>query len=451
MNTNNSPAGFAGLSVAPRLVARLAELSIVEPTPVQTAAIPILNDGADLIAVAQTGTGKTLAFALPIAQRPGESALILAPTRELAQQIEDTFRKLGIESVLVVGGLPMNRQIQQLRGRYQAIIATPGRLIDHLDRRTVRLNRISVLVLDEADRMLDMGFAPAIQRIIEQAPTMRQTALLSATMPDKVVELASNYLRSPERVDITPKQTTPDLIDQELRFVEHEDKRDALRDLLYDNDGRVLVFARTRHGARKLAKAVREDGHTAAELHADRTLAQRRDALAGFKLGAYRVLVATDIAARGIDVKDISLVINFDVPENPEDYVHRIGRTGRAGSTGRAITLALPNQARDIRDIERLLGIEIPIGAGSAATPRSFRQAQPAVRPQRNRPQHRSARGNAPQPAPTVKAVAPKAAAPKAPFASGAKPPTHGRPRFEPQAPTRKHRGWSGRPKRAKR
>jgi len=371
---NTQAKGFEALNVAPALCKRLFQLDITVPTPIQDAAIPIALADGDMIGIAQTGTGKTLSFALPMIMRlrQGEVGLVLAPTRELAQQIAETYSQLDCPCVLVIGGAPMNRQMHQLRGRYSVIVATPGRLLDHLNQGTVRLDRVAIVVLDEADRMLDMGFAPAIKKILDLTPPKRQTLLFSATMPKEIAELASRYLHNPKRVEIDRSGTAPELVEQELIVVEHEDKQPLLKELLDEHKGSVLVFARTRHGARKLAKVVRAEGHSAAELHSDRTLAQRRAALQGFKDGGYRVLVATDIAARGIDVKEISLVINYDVPEKAEDYLHRIGRTGRAGASGRAITLANPQQSKDVRDIEKLLGNRLAVSRRTPA-------ARPAV------------------------------------------------------------------------
>lgn len=377
--TNNRISGFAALNVAPEYCQMLKRLNIETPTPIQEKAIPIALAGNDLIGIAQTGTGKTLAFALPMMARlrPGQAGLVLAPTRELAQQIAETYQKLNVPAVLIVGGAGMNRQVQQLRSRYSVIVATPGRLTDHLHQGTLKLNRISIVVLDEADRMLDMGFAPSIKRILAQTPKERQTLLFSATMPKEITEIASQYLQDPHRVEIAKSGTASELVEHELFFVPQADKQPLLADLLDENRGSVLVFARTRYGAKKLARVVRMEGHSAAELHSDRTLNQRREALNGFKSGQYRVLVATDIAARGIDVHEISLVINFDVPEKPEDYVHRIGRTGRAGAQGRAITIAHPEQAKDVRDIERLLGSEIPVSDRSTARPNRSAHPRP--------------------------------------------------------------------------
>ncbi|MBX7131990.1 MAG: DEAD/DEAH box helicase [Fimbriimonadaceae bacterium] len=360
--------GFAALNVPSSLLNRLQRAQIVTPTPIQQQAIPVAMTGVDLVGIAQTGTGKTLAFGLPMVAKlqPGQVGLVIAPTRELAEQIAETFKKLGATCALLIGGDSMGRQVSQLRMRPSVIVATPGRLEDHLARQTITLDRVTVLVLDEADRMFDLGFAPAIRRIVAQAPKQRQTMLFSATMPPAIAELAATYLDKPVRIDIRPESTVAEGVDQELLMVRKEDKPDTLRDLLAEHRGTILVFARTRHGARKIAQSIRNLGHTAAELHADRTPAQRRFALEGFKRGVHRVLVATDIAARGIDVKEIALVINYDVPENPADYVHRIGRTGRAGKKGRAIMLATPEQHGDVRDIEKLLRTKLPLSPRSS-------------------------------------------------------------------------------------
>ena len=350
--------GFIALGVHKNLAWRLSQEGIVEPTPIQAGAIPIALESRDVIGLAQTGTGKTLAFGIPMSltlQR-GEVGLVLAPTRELAQQIAESLRILDVHTVLVVGGAPMGRQVKELRMPHEVVVATPGRLMDHLRQRTYRLNRIRIAVLDEADRMLDMGFAPDIKEILSNCPEPRQTMLFSATMPAAIEDLAMEFLVSPTRIECAKQGTASELVDQELVYLRHEQKFGKLNEILDEADGTFLVFSRTRHGARKLALALREEGHTAAEIHSDRTLAQRREALGGFKSGKYRILVATDIAARGIDVKDISVVVNYDVPEHSEDYVHRIGRTGRAGARGRAITMALPGQKRLIRNIERLMG-----------------------------------------------------------------------------------------------
>lgn len=405
--THNTPS-FDGLGLPPSILKSLDKLGFRTPTPIQARAIPLALEGRDVLGIAQTGTGKTLAFGLPMLARleKGQTALILAPTRELAQQIEEALRALGARTVLLVGGTAMGPQISRLRSRPDVLVATPGRLLDHLQQGTASLERVKIAVLDEADRMLDLGFAPTIRRILERVPAGRQTLLFSATMPKGIRELAESHLNHPVEVEVATAGTAAELVEQELVVIPHDEKPDMLAQLLAAHDGTTLVFARTRHGARKLARAVGQRGHTVAELHSDRTLAQRRTALSGFKSGQFRVLVATDIAARGIDVKEIALVINYDVPENPEDYVHRIGRTGRAGSTGRAITLATPEQRNDVRDIERLIRQTLPrsphsrghleTAAAPSHAPR-FR-GRPGPRPG-GRPSSGPGRPNGPRPA----------------------------------------------------
>ena len=364
MSETQTKEGFGALNLSPSNLQKISKLGFTVPTPIQRQAIPVALKGRDLVGIAQTGTGKTLAFGLPIVERLElrQNALILAPTRELALQIQETFQKLGSRAALLIGGESFHRQASFLRNNKPAVIvATPGRLEDHLAQRTIDLRNVAIVVLDEADRMLDMGFAPAIRRIMDRTPKDRQTMLFSATMPTEITQLASQYLRNPARIEVAPPGSTAETVEQEVVVLPHAHKPAMLSNLLLEHHGSVLVFARTRHGARKLAKAVREFGHSAAELHSDRTLEQRRAALHGFKKGTYRVLVATDIAARGIDVKDIGLVVNFDVPEKAEDYVHRIGRTGRAGASGKAITLATPEQHKDVRDIEKLLKTSLAI------------------------------------------------------------------------------------------
>ncbi|AIE87170.1 DEAD/DEAH box helicase [Fimbriimonas ginsengisoli] len=360
--TTESTTSFADLGLSARTLTAVTREGFTQPTPIQQAAIPAGLSGRDVIGIAQTGTGKTLAFGLPMLERVLNDGvgLVLAPTRELALQIEETLRRVGssfgIRTAVLIGGAPMGRQISLLRSRPHVIIATPGRLLDHLTQNTIRLDQVSVAVLDEADRMLDMGFLPAIRKILLRVPAKRQTMLFSATMPPEIAKLANEFQQNAIRVEVAPAGTTAELVDQELHLVPQIDKLSFLEKLLGDNSGTILVFARTRHGAKKVAKQVRLMGHSAAELHSDRTLAQRKAALEGFKHGTYRVLVATDIAARGIDVKQISVVVNFDLPDQPEDYIHRIGRTGRAGETGRAITIATPEQVGEVRRIERLIG-----------------------------------------------------------------------------------------------
>ncbi len=355
-------AGFGPLGVAPNILSVLTKHGITSPTPIQHAAIPPAMKGEDVLGIAQTGTGKTFAFGLPLLQRlaagPGR-ALILLPTRELAQQVEDALgpiaQGLGIRTAVFVGGASMNLQRQMLRNNPRILIATPGRLIDHLDRRTVTLREVSILVLDEADRMLDMGFAPQLKKILAVVPKERQTMLFSATMPKEILAMTTQHMKMPVHIEIAPAGTAAERVEQAVLIIHREDKTMMLEQLLKDYNGTVLVFVRTKHGAKKLTKQLLGTGHKVAEIHANRSLAQRREALDGFKNGRYRVLVATDIAARGIDVKGIEVVVNYDLPDNIDEYVHRIGRTGRAGMPGQAVSFATHDQRGDIRRIEKLI------------------------------------------------------------------------------------------------
>ncbi len=360
---------FHQLPLSPPMLAVLDELGFQTPTPIQALGIPVVASGADLLGIAQTGTGKTLAFGLPILERifSGKSkgrALILLPTRELALQVDEALQNVGhpfrLRTAVLIGGAPVRPQLSQLRRNPDIIIATPGRLNDYLSNADVDLRAVDCVVLDEADRMLDMGFAPQIRRILEQVPEDRQTLLFSATMPDEIVSITKQFMRDPQRVEIERAGTTAENIDQRLYVVDQEEKTVLLERLLGENTGSVLVFARTRSRANKVARFVNNIGIRAAEIHSDRTLAQRRQALDGFKAGHYRVLVATDIAARGIDVTGIEVVLQFDLPDSAEDYVHRIGRTARAGRSGIATSFAAPEQWRDVRDIEKTMGLPIP-------------------------------------------------------------------------------------------
>jgi ATP-dependent RNA helicase RhlE len=354
---------FRGLGIAPNILTVLDRLQFVVPTPIQERSIPQAIEGKDLIGVAQTGTGKTLAFGIPLIQGilkdPNAKALILLPTRELALQVEEALHAIAgpllVRSVVLIGGESMGKQLHGLARRPHIVIATPGRLIDHLEQKTMTLNGVTMLVLDEADRMLDMGFAPQLKRILTVLPKERQTMLFSATMPEGIVAMARAYLKLPVRVEVAQSGTAATNVTQELFIVTQPEKPRLLEKVLQEYRGSVLVFARTKHGAKKIAMSIRSLGHTAVEMHSNRSLAQRKEALAGFKNGRYRVLVATDIAARGIDVSNIELVVNYDLPSVAEDYVHRIGRTGRAGGSGHAISFAQPDQKRDVYDIERLM------------------------------------------------------------------------------------------------
>ncbi len=375
VETDSAPRTFHELGLAKPVLDTLDKLGFVTPTPIQFGAIPVVISGKDLIGIAQTGTGKTLAFGLPMLHRlalkkNGGRALILLPTRELALQVEEALANVGnsfrVKTAVLIGGAPLRPQLMQLRANPDIIVATPGRLMDHLQNGAVDLRTVDTVVLDEADRMLDMGFAPQIKQILRSVPSERQTLLFSATMPDAIASMAREFMKNPERIEIEKPGTSAAGVTQELFVVPQEGKSDLLAKLLYEYSGSVLVFARTRSRARKVARDIVRWDIRAAEIHADRTLVQRRAALDGFKAGRYRVLVATDIAARGIDVTNIQVVINYDLPDSPDDYVHRIGRTGRAGLTGHAISFAAPDQARDVRDIERTTGLPLPLSEKSA-------------------------------------------------------------------------------------
>ncbi len=359
---------FDNLGIAPKILEVLDRMQFKVPTPIQHKAIPVVIGGEDIIGVAQTGTGKTLAFAIPIIQRLARTkgrCLVLTPTRELAIQVNDAFRKIaslfGIRTVVVIGGTPIRPQIAAFKKNPRVIIATPGRLVDHMNQRTVYLTDVNVLVLDEADRMLDMGFLPQIRRILKVIPKDRQTMLFSATIPKEVVEIAASHMKLPIHVEVAPSGTAAEPIIQELFIVKKAAKKQLLAKLLGQYHGSVLLFSRTKIGARKITRYIRGLGYAVAEIHSDRSLGQRREALEGFKVGKYRILAATDIAARGIDVIGIELVLNYDLPDDVENYVHRIGRTGRAGHEGRAISFATPEQGKDVRNIEKLIKTALPI------------------------------------------------------------------------------------------
>ena len=352
---------FAELGIAPTLLQVLANLKFEIPTPIQEKAIPIAIQGKDVIGIAQTGTGKTLAFSIPIIQRlaGGGQGLIVLPPRELAIQVDEVFKNvagsLGLRTAILIGGTAMRPQLRDLRNKPHVIIATPGRLIDHLEQRTLKLDNVKILVLDEADRMLDMGFAPQLKKIFLSLPKERQTMLFSATMPTEIMRIASSHMKLPLSIEVAPAGTTAERVTQEIFIVDKSSKIALLSKLLTQYQASTLIFTRTKFGAKRLAHNIREMGHSATEIHGNRSLGQRKEALAGFKSGKFRVLVATDIASRGIDVVGIGLVLNYDLPTDSGDYVHRIGRTGRAGSQGHAISFAEPNQRGDLRDIERLI------------------------------------------------------------------------------------------------
>lgn len=388
---------FHGLGIAPGLLTVIEKLHYAEPTPIQLQAIPAAVEGNDVVGIAQTGTGKTLAFGIPMLQRLAQAkgqGLVLLPTRELALQVEEALhavgKPLGLKTAVLIGGASFNPQMDALRKAPHVIIATPGRLIDHLMRKTLTLDRISILVLDEADRMLDMGFQPQIERILRVVPKNRQTMLFSATLPLEIMSIASSYMKQPVRIEVATSGTAAEHVTQEIFIVERETKLKLLSVLLEEHPGSALVFARTKFGARKITKALKTLGMVAAEIHSNRSLAQRKEALEGFRSGRYRVLVATDIASRGIDVKGIETVINYDLPSKAEDYVHRIGRTGRAGMAGHAISFAMPEERNEIRGIERLIKQSIRISTPpSGLSQASFSPPRPVFYPGRNRRRRR--------------------------------------------------------------
>src|SRR3989338_4127040 len=368
--TQQLSSSFYGLGIAPKILEVLDRMRFTIPTPIQHKAIPIAAEGKDIIGIPQTGTGKTLAFAIPIIQRLSQKkgrCLVLVPTRELALQVDETFQKLaplfGMRSAVLIGGAPMNPQIQALRKNPRIIIATPGRLVDHISQRTILLADVNILVLDEADRMLDMGFLPQIEQVLKYIPKDRQTMLFSATIPAEIIKIGTAHMKLPINIEVAPSGTTVERVIQELFIVKKDSKRQLLAKLLAQYHGSVLLFSRTKIGAAKITRFLRGLGYKAAEIHSNRTLGQRREALEGFKIGRYRILVATDIAARGIDVSGIELVINYDLPEDSENYVHRIGRTARAGGEGRAISFATPDQRDDIKNIERIIRTALPVSS----------------------------------------------------------------------------------------
>ncbi|XOU94601.1 MAG: DEAD/DEAH box helicase [Candidatus Kerfeldbacteria bacterium] len=369
---NENTSNFYGLGLAPKLLDILDNNKFTTPTPIQEKTIPLLIEGKDLIGIAQTGTGKTLAFGIPMMQniaRLKTRGLILVPTRELAAQVNEVLlqlgKSLGLKTVVIVGGAPSHPQKKALRTKPHIIVATPGRLIDHLSQNKSLLEDIGILVLDEADRMLDMGFAPQIEKILIKTSKKRQTMLFSATMPQSIVAIANKHMSLPLRVEIDQPGTTVKEIDQEVIFLSVSDKIKMLEIMLNRYRGSILVFSRTKHGAKKLTTKIRAMHYTVAEIHSNRSLAQRKFAIEGFKKGSHRILVATDIAARGIDVNNIELVINYDLPSTPDDYVHRIGRTARAGKKGKAVSFATMDQQRDVQDIERLIKMQLAVGAES--------------------------------------------------------------------------------------
>jgi ATP-dependent RNA helicase RhlE len=443
---------FAGLALAEPLLRAIADAGYTTPTPIQAQAIPQVLAGGDLLAAAQTGTGKTAGFTLPIlhllstrsvqarAGRP--RCLILVPTRELAAQVEESVKTYGkylpLKSMVMFGGVNINPQIAALKSRIDILVATPGRLLDHVGQKTVDLSGVEILVLDEADRMLDMGFIRDIRKVLALLPKQRQNLLFSATFSDEIRALAHGLLHNPKSVEVARRNTTVEVIEQTMHRVPQAHKRDLLAHLIKHHDWQqVLVFTRTKHGANKLAEKLVKDGISAAAIHGNKSQSARTKALASFKDGSVRVLVATDIAARGIDIDQLPQVVNFELPNVPEDYVHRIGRTGRAGSTGSALSLVDDEELAYLRDIEKLIKRSIvrvevegftppakadlmsderpprpPQGRGGQRAGQGARQGQPGSR---------SAAGRSAQGRPAAPAARP--AAPKA----GPQPSSHAR------------------------
>jgi ATP-dependent RNA helicase RhlE len=404
--TNTS---FSGLGLASPILKALEAENYSSPTPIQAQAIPALLDGRDLLGLAQTGTGKTAAFTLPLLQRltgdpkqagrGGCRALILAPTRELAVQIGDSIgtysRFMSVRHTVITGGVPQNRQVRAMQRGVDILVATPGRLLDLVKQGHVALHSARSLILDEADRMFDMGFIRDIRKIVQLLPRERQTMLFSATMPREIEKLAREILKDPAKVEVTPEVVTVDRIEQHVYHVPGARKRDLLHELMADPElSRVIVFTRTKHGANRLADQLLKSGVNADAIHGNKSQGARQRALDAFKENRSRVLVATDIASRGIDVDDVTHVINFDLPLEAESYVHRIGRTARAGAAGVAISFCDPSEKKYLRDIERLIKRQIakadnPLGAANEGELRESAETGEKTRQDRNRNRYR--------------------------------------------------------------
>jgi ATP-dependent RNA helicase RhlE len=381
---------FDSLGLSPALLRAVAEQGYTQPTPIQTRVIPVVLEGRDVMAGAQTGTGKTAGFTLPLLQRLMQHtpavrgpvrALILTPTRELAAQVAESVKGYGkhlpFKSAVIYGGVSINPQIAQLKRGVDVLVATPGRLLDHAQQRTVDLRHVEIFVLDEADRMLDMGFLPDIRRVISLLPQRRQNLLFSATFPNDIRTLANKMLDKPVSVEIGERNAAADKIEQAVYFADKGQKRGVLSWLIGSSDWKqVLVFTRTKHGANRLAEQLERDGFTAAAIHGNKSQGARTRALADFKRGAVRVLVATDIAARGLDIDQLPHVVNFELPEVAEHYVHRIGRTGRAGNEGLAVSLVANDERPLLKQIERLLGYGLPVRTAEGYVPAPPQQGE---------------------------------------------------------------------------
>ena len=385
---------FEALGLQAELLSAVASQGYTTPTPVQTKTIPFILEGRDVLAGAQTGTGKTAAFTLPILQILGRRertgklprVLVLTPTRELAAQVEESVKTYGkglhLKSTVIFGGVGIGPQIAQLRHGVDIVVATPGRLLDHAGQKTISLSQIEILVLDEADRMLDMGFIHDIKRIIKLLPVKRQNLLFSATYTDDIKRLADGLLNNPELVEVARRNTAAELVTQVVHPVGHSRKRELLSHLIKRGEWRqVLVFTRTKHGANRLATQLATDGINSTAIHGNKSQSARTKALADFKSGSVRTLVATDIAARGLDIDSLPHVVNFDLPNVPEDYVHRIGRTGRAGETGCAHSLVCAEERGLLNDIHKVLGHKIPVEVVAGFEHDSSAPSAPAPRP----------------------------------------------------------------------
>ncbi|KXU90395.1 RNA helicase [Paraburkholderia monticola] len=387
---------FDSLGLSEPLVRAVNELGYSSPTPIQTQAIPAVLNGGDLLAGAQTGTGKTAGFTLPILQRLNSMppaaggkrvvrALILTPTRELAAQVEESVRAYGkylkLKSTVMFGGVGINPQIDALKRGVDIVVATPGRLLDHMQQKTIDLSHLEILVLDEADRMLDMGFIHDIKRVLAKLPPKRQNLLFSATFSDEIKALADNLLDSPALIEVARRNTTAETVAQKIHPVDRDRKRELLTHLIRQHSWfQVLVFTRTKHGANRLAEQLTKDGISALAIHGNKSQSARTRALAEFKDGTLQVLVATDIAARGIDIDQLPHVVNFDLPNVPEDYVHRIGRTGRAGATGEAVSLVCVDELQLLKDIEKLIKRPVPQEVIAGFEPDPTAKPEPILR-----------------------------------------------------------------------
>ena len=426
---------FESLGLRAELLSAITTMGYTEPTPIQTQAIPVVFEGCDLLAGAQTGTGKTAAFALPIVQRLGENpprqkrraprALVLVPTRELAAQVSEQMnnfaRRLALRSTMIYGGVTIQAQIERLHRGVDIVVATPGRLLDHAERGTINLSRIEFLVLDEADRMLDLGFIDDIKKVAEYLPVKRQTLLFSATYSQSIKQLADELLDHPRRIEVARKNIAADAVTQAIYGVERSRKREMISFLIRQGGwNQVLVFTRTRYGADKLTEELIYDGIKAAAIHSNKSQSIRTRTLAEFKRGDVRVLVATDVAARGLDIEHLPHVVNYDLPQVPEDYVHRIGRTGRAGENGMALSLVSPEEQPLLTAIEKLLTYAVPRRTleefpqyAAKRTMRVKTLKQAAKSPKSRKPQERKTKApeNGPPPRrgkPTAERPAPK-------------------------------------------